>query len=780
MATEGYKRKISAILSADVAGYSRLMEEDETATVRTLEAYRKTIAIIIKRHRGRIIDSPGDNILSEFASVVDAVQCAVEIQQVIGAKNADLPENRKMAFRVGINLGDVIEEGDRIYGDGVNRAARIERIADPGSICISGSAYEQIKSKLALEYEDLGEHSVKNISEPVRVYRIPMDSRAVRGAGTKRRGLKRFQWVVLVLIGLTIVIGVLSVWNHFREVSIRSEVAKPETASAKKAAPSLTEQPSILVLPFDNMSGDPEQEYFVAGMVEEIMTKLSMSSTLAMVAGNSTFLYKGEQRKLQQIGEELRARYIVKGSLRKAGDQVRITAQLIDAVSGNHIWARTYDRELRDVFSLQDDVSQQIVSALNLKYTEAEQARVRRIPAAGLTAYDSFQRGTSHFYRYTEEGSAKARKMFQKAVVLDPEYALAYAYLGDTYLFDYMFEFAQGPQALENAFANLRRAISLDDSLSIAHAALANAYRVKGQIAIAMAEVGRAISLNPYDSEGYYILGSIHNTLGESEDALEAIQKAMRLNPHYPGRYLTGLAWAYRDLGKYKEAIGALNETLTRNPDWAIAYSDLAFSYVHSWTTQHNDDPQALDRALEMAERSVALNESWIWGHWVLSLTHLNKRQYDRAVSEVDKTIDPIQDLAVRHVWQALIYNYVGRSGEAIAISEKAIQSDPKNMFALSAIGKAYRLTNRYEDAIAMQKRVFSSSPNFIISFDAHIELAILFAELDRVGEAGVEAAEILEMSPDFSVDVWGDRIPYRDPAQAGRDMAALRKAGLK
>lgn len=668
MATEGYKRKISAILSTDVAGYSRLMEEDETATVRTVEAYRETIAIIIKQHRGRIIDSPGDNTLSEFASVVDAVQGAVEIQQVITAKNADLPENRKMEFRIGINLGDVIEEGDRIYGDGVNLAARIQTIADPGSICISGSAYEQIKSKLALGYEDLGERLVKNISEPVRVYRIPMDSRVGRGSGVKRRDLKRFRWVALILIGLIIGIGVISVWNHFSKPLMQSEVATQETASARKAVPSRTEQPSIVVLPFDNMSGDPEQEYFVDGMVEDIMTKLSMNSTLTVIAGDSTFLYKGKQRKMQQLWEELGARYVVEGSVRKAQDQVRITAQLIDAISGNHIWAKTYDRELKDVFSLQDDVSQQIVSALNLKYAEAEQARVRRIPPDSLTAYGSFQRGRSHLSRYTKEGSAKGRKMFQRATELDPEYALAYVYLGNTYLFDYIFEFAQGPQALEQAFAHFRRAIFLDDSLSIAHAAIANAYRMKGQIEMAMAEVGRAIALNPYGSEGHYILGSIHNTLGESEDALEAIRKAMQLNPHYPGRYLTGLAWAYRGLGKYEEAIGALNEAIARDPDYIMIYSALAATY---------------------------------------------------------------------------------------------------------------RQSGRHQEAIRTLKEALAQYPDWI-SVDAHIELAILYAELDREEEAKAEAAKILKMSPNFSVDVWRERSPHKDPAQADRDMAALRKAGLK
>ncbi|MEE8400023.1 MAG: tetratricopeptide repeat protein [Desulfobacterales bacterium] len=576
MATEGYKRKLSAIFSADVVGYGRLMEEDETATVRTLEAYRDTIAIIIKQHRGRIIDSVGDNILSEFASVVDAVQSAVEIQLVIKAKNADLPENRKMEFRVGINLGDVIEEGDRIYGDGVNLAARIETMADPGSICISGSAYEQIKSKLALGYEDLGERTVKNISTPVRVYRIPMDSRAVSGAGITKRGLARFRWVALLLAGLVIGIGVISTWNHFSETLTRSYVATPETAFTKEAETSLTGQPSIVVLPFENMSGDPEQEYFVAGMVEEIVTKLSMNSALPMIAGNPLFFYKGKQTKRQQIADELGARYIVSGSVRKAEDQVRITAQLIDAISGNHIWAKTYDRELRDVFSLQDDVSQQIVAALNLKYAEAEQARVRRIPTDSLTAYGAFQRGASHSFRYTREGSAQARKMFQRAIALDPEYALAHASLGNTHLLDYTFKFSQGPQALEQAIMHLKKAISLDDSLSIAHATVANAYRMKGQIELAMAEVGRAISLNPYDAEGHYMLGAIHNTLGESEDALEAIQKAMQLNPYYPGRYLIGLARAYRDLGKDEEAIRALNEAVARDPDYTLIHSELA------------------------------------------------------------------------------------------------------------------------------------------------------------------------------------------------------------
>jgi adenylate cyclase len=330
---ERVKRKLSAIVSADVAGYSRLMGEDEVSTVRTLEAYRKVMSDLIEQFRGRVVDSPGDNLLSEFSSVVDAVQCAVEIHEVIRAKNEELPEDRRMLFRIGVNLGDVIEEGDRIYGDGVNIAARLEGLADAGGICISGSAHEQIKNKLALGYEYIGEHTVKNIAEPLKVYRVPVGPRAAfpKEGDEKRTRLENWQWTALGAVGaIIVIIGALAIWNFYlRQAPVVSDMEEgPKT---------------IAVIPFVNLSSDPEQEYFVDGLSEELLNSLTKIPDLLVTARTSSFAFKGTDKKVQGIANELGVAHILEGSVRKAGNALRITAQLIRAADGFHLWSETYD-----------------------------------------------------------------------------------------------------------------------------------------------------------------------------------------------------------------------------------------------------------------------------------------------------------------------------------------------------------------------------------------------------------------------------------------------------
>src|SRR5712692_4445617 len=344
----GMERKLTAILSADVKGYSRLMGEDEEATIRTLTAYREVMVTLIQQHRGRVVDSPGDNLLAEFASAVDAVRCAVEIQQELKVRNAELPLDRKMEFRMGLNVGDVIVEGERIYGDGVNIAARLEGLADPGGICISGTVYDQIENKVALSYEYVGEQTVKNIAKPVRVYRVREKSEVV----------------------VTMSESVLRQAQHER----LSDPVTPSAGSGQALSQSqgdphapvlpLPNKPSIAVLPFANLSGDPEQEYFSDGITEELITGLSRLSGLFVIARTSVFTYKGRAVKVQEVGQELGVRYVLEGSVRKANDQVRITAQLVDATAGHHLWAERYDRPFKDIFALQDDVVQKIVTTL--------------------------------------------------------------------------------------------------------------------------------------------------------------------------------------------------------------------------------------------------------------------------------------------------------------------------------------------------------------------------------------------------------------------------------
>jgi TolB-like protein len=332
-----------------------MMGEDEAATVQTLKTYREVMASHIQQHRGRVVDSPGDNLLAEFGSVVDALDCAVKIQHELKAKNSELPEQSRMEFRIGVNLGDVIEDEERIYGDGVNVASRVEGLAEGGGICISGTAFDQIAKKLPLGYEYLGEQTVKNIEKPIRVYRVLMDPEAAgKVIGEKRPISRHWRWAAVALI---VVVGALVIWNFYFRPPF-------EPASVERMAFALPDKPSIAVLPFVNLSEDPKQEYFSDGLTEEIITALSKVPKVFVIARNSTFSYKGKPVKVNQIAEELGVRYVLEGSVRKAEDRVRITAQLIDAIKGHHLWAERYDRDLKDIFAIQDEITKEIIAAL--------------------------------------------------------------------------------------------------------------------------------------------------------------------------------------------------------------------------------------------------------------------------------------------------------------------------------------------------------------------------------------------------------------------------------
>jgi adenylate cyclase len=528
VAEDEFKRKLTAILSADVKGYSRLMGEDEEATVRTLTAHRAVIATVVHKHGGRVVDSPGDNILAQFASVVDAVRVAVEIQEELKVRNAELPENRRMRFRIGVNLGDVIHEEERIYGDGVNVAARVESLADPGGICISRSAYDQVKNKLSLSYEYLGEHSVKNITEPVRIYRIGMDA---------------------------------AVTEVSRELK-------------------LPEKPSIAVLPFVNMSGDPEQEYFSDGITEDLITDLSKISSLLVIARNSVFTYKGKAVKIGQVGRELGVLYVLEGSVRKVGNRVRITAQLVDANTEGHLWAERYDRDLEDIFGLQDEVTQKIVAALAVTLTEEEEDRLARKYTGNVEAYDCFLRGLEYQFHPTKEKNIQAQRMFEKAIELDSEFAAAYAQLGRTHVRGYTHMWSQDPKALDRAFDLAQKARDLDDSLPEAYFVFAQVYYYERRHEQAIAELEKAITLSPNYADAVAELGDVLNFVGRPEEAIELIEKALRFNPTPPSWYLDNLGRAYLLTKRYEEAVATFKRVINRNPDYWVSYVYLAASYA--------------------------------------------------------------------------------------------------------------------------------------------------------------------------------------------------------
>jgi adenylate cyclase len=579
MTSEGFTRKLTAVLSADVKGYSRLMGEDEAATVRTITSYREVMSGLIRTYRGRVVDSPGDNILAEFSSVVDAVRCAVEIQQDLKSRNYELPDSRRMEFRIGVNLGDVIEQQGRIYGDGVNIAARIEALADPGGICISGTVHEHVGSKLDLAYEHMGDHTVKNISRPVSVYRVLIDSPSSPGTKSRWADLGRRRWVALSAAAILAVGAAgFAIW-HFAP---RPASPPPEAAHEPTSALHLPDKPSVAVLPFDNMSGDIDQEYFSDGITEDLITDLSKVSGLFVIARNSAFVYKGKAVSIEDVGRELGVRYVLEGSVRRVGDTVRITAQLIDATTGGHVWAERYDRDLRDIFALQDEVVSRIVSALAVTLTDTEEALLAQASTDNLEAYDYERRGWWYKGKLTKEDNEQARLMFEKAISLDPDYASAYAGLGFTYYEAWSQQWSQDPETLDRAYEMATEAIALDSSQAGAHALLGWVYLWRKQHDLSIALMEQATTLDPNDANHYNDLAQVLVFAGKPEEAIGLTQKAMRLNPHYPVQYPFTLGFAYLFLDQYDDAIAALEEALTINPFFFASHLALAGVYVET------------------------------------------------------------------------------------------------------------------------------------------------------------------------------------------------------
>jgi adenylate cyclase len=579
MATEDFKRKLTAILSADVKGYSRLMGEDEEATVRTITAHRKVITSVIEKYRGRVVDSPGDNILAEFVSVVDAAQSAVEIQEVIRAKNAELPEDRRMEFRIGINLGDVIQEGERIYGDGVNIAARVEGLADPGGICISGSAYEQIENKLALGYDYIGEHTVKNIVKPIRVYRVPTGPETLQKVTVEKKPAPGWQRAALaVVIALLVVAGGVAIWKSYRPSPPPTEVA-----SVEKMAFPLPDKPSIAVLPFNNLSEDPGQEYFSDGLTEEIISTLSRVPKLFVIARNSTFTYKGKPVKVQQVSEELGVRYVLEGSVRKAGDRIRITAQLIDALSGRHLWAEKYDRKIDDIFAVQDEITKKIITAMQVKLTEGEQAQAAAKGTNNLDAYLKFLQSMENMRHFNRESNALAKQLAEEAIALDPEYPMAYRALSAVHQMDVWLGTSKSPkQSIAQCIELLQKAIELDATYAEAYSALGFLYSMTRQYDKGVATAEKAVALNPNSADAHMLLGHTLRFAGRNEEAIPEYKIAIRLNPFPPHNYLFGLGLAYAFTGQYEDAITWCEKAVRQKPNSFLAHLFLTQTYSMS------------------------------------------------------------------------------------------------------------------------------------------------------------------------------------------------------
>jgi adenylate cyclase len=597
MADEGFKRKLTAVLSADAVEYSRLMAEDETSTVKTIATYREIMSSLIKQHRGRVVDSTGDNVLAEFSSVVDAVQCAVAVQNEIQTRNAELAENRRMEFRIGINLGDVIDEDDRIYGDGVNIAARLESLADPGGICVSKTAFDQIETKLPLGYEYLGEQSVKNIPKPVGAYRVLMKPDAAGKVIGEKRFLGRYsrRTAMTAIIILAIVAGGLIGWNIYLQQS-----KKVEPASVEKMAFPLPDKPSIAVLPFENLSGDPKQDYLCDGLTDQISSTLSRFRTLFVISSSSTSTYKGKPVKIQKVAEDLGVKYVLEGSVQSSADRIRITAQLIDATTGHHIWSQRYDREQKDIFAIQDDITLEITKALQADIMSGEQARIwTKNSTTNLEAWEKWLQGDEYFFRFTKEDNATARRLFEEVIVLDPEYAFAYVMLGWTYYMDARFGWVDSrAESIKMADKYAQKGMELNDTLDNAHLLMGSVYFLQGQHEKAIAEVERAIALNPNGANNYNGLAMMVGALGRWDESIQLAKKAIRLRPFAPAFYYYTLGRAYFMTGQLDESITPVKKAINVSPNYLPAHVLLAACY--SSLDRHAEAAAAADEVLRI------------------------------------------------------------------------------------------------------------------------------------------------------------------------------------
>jgi TolB-like protein/class 3 adenylate cyclase/Tfp pilus assembly protein PilF len=627
MAQEGLKRKLTAIFSADVEGYSRLMRDDEEATIQRLTTYRTTMTTMIQQYRGRVVDAPGDNLLAEFGSVVDAVNCAVEIQRELAERNAELPEERRMQFRIGVNLGDVFEEDERIYGDGVNLAARMERLAEAGGICISGTVYDSIVSKLGLEYEYLGEQTVKNIPEPIRSYRV-LSLPGVAGhrvIKAKKTVGKTWRNLLLAVAFILVIAGGVVIWNIY----LRPSTIPIEAASEERMVYPLPDKPSIAVLPFVNMSQDPKQEYFSDGLTEEIISALSKVPNLFVIARNSTFTYKDKPVNVQQVSEKLGVRYVLEGSVRRTGDKVRITAQLIDAITGRHLWTERYDRELIDIFALQDEITLKIVIAMQVELTEGEQARLKKNPP-NLNAYLKTLEVYALLSDFRPENIMRIRRLAEEAVALDPNYAAAHDSLGWSHVMAVMYGLNTGQPhfSLDKAFELGKEALRLDGTLLSAHRLLANVYTFRKMHDKAIMEMKICLRYNPSAAGIQFDLAKFLMNADSPKESIAHYKKAIRLNPYPTVDYFHNFGFAYWMTGQYNEAIEISKKGLKRNPDDMFSHMVLAVSYIETARVE-----EARASAAEVLRINPKASLYWLEE----MLPWRNEAEVDRLISDLRK-----------------------------------------------------------------------------------------------------------------------------------------------
>jgi adenylate cyclase len=560
LSDERVERRLAAILAADVAGYSRLMGANEEGTLAQLKSIRKALVDpTIAAHRGRVVKTTGDGMLVEFASAVDAARCAAEVQRGMARQKPDAAQDERIEFRIGIHVGDIIIDDNDIFGDGVNIAARLEGIAEPGGVCISDDAQRQIRGKVDIAFEDIGLQTLKNIAQPMRAWRMQIGD-------------------------------------------ISASVAPNKVSPASSQPLALPDKPSIAVLPFENMSGDPEQEYFADGMVEDIITGLSRSKSLFVIARQSTFTYKGKAVDIKQVGRELGVRYVLEGSVRKSGNRVRITGQLIDAAAGTHLWADRCDSQLEDIFDLQDRVTGSVIGAISPQLERAEIARAQRKPTESLQAYDYYLRAAASLYRFTREETNEGLKLTKIASDLDPEFALSYALGAQCYIQIKAFGWStDAAEEIAETRRLARRAIELDkdDPSVLARAGFALA-AVVGEVEEGAALLSRAINLDPNQTTARYWRGWIHIYLGEVDAAIEQFQVALRLNPLDPRIFAvqTGLAWAHFLAGRNEDASTWAATAVRQQPNYLSGQR--AMMACHAMSGRLEEAREVCARALQL------------------------------------------------------------------------------------------------------------------------------------------------------------------------------------
>jgi adenylate cyclase len=568
------KRKLAAILHADVVGFSRLMGEDEAGTHQALGKLRRAVDPLIAAHGGRIVGTAGDSLLADFSSVVDALSCAVEMQRTAHAVNDPIPPDRRLQLRIGVNLGDVIVDGDNIFGDGVNIAARLEALAQPGTVCISQTVYEHVRNKLDLDYRPLGSHRVKNIAEPVRAYAVGVPAAAPRPRRRRRP-------LATVAAAAALVAAGLVAWAFYagadRELFGFAAAPKPVEVATLAAPARLAGRPSVAVLPFKNLSGDASQDFFSDGITEDVISALGRFSNLLVAAKSASFQFKGRSLAPAEIGRLVDARYLLEGSIRRAGDRIRVNVELTEAATGLHVWSETYDAEVKDIFAVQDDIARRVVGGAAVKLTRFERERVLAKPTNSLAAYEYVLHGREFLSHPTRDQNDEAQKMFQAAIDLDPSYAAAYAALGEAYyetVVSGWTEFRQ--EEIERAESLAQKALTLDPATTSAYRLLSSTNMYRRRYDLALGQIDRALEINPSDAESYFQRGNILVWAGRAAEAMPWLEGSLRFDRAHT---LTSqdLCVAYYFLSRYGDAVEAGDRALARSSGRSVQMTTRPF-----------------------------------------------------------------------------------------------------------------------------------------------------------------------------------------------------------